>query len=126
MLIGLGGLAALAGGGYAIYGEMPWAERDRHAVIQEVEELQRRIRRHDGQLFMRLGMAPNAAHVDALLDALGGEGHIHPRSLIHLELHVELFGPKALGFPAKVVSAGTQSRDLERTVGLGDQPAPKA
>ena len=66
VLIGLGGLVVLAGGGYTIYSELQRAERDRHAVIQEVGELERMIRRHDGQLFMRLGVAPDAdpAHKD--------------------------------------------------------------
>lgn len=66
MLTALGGLVVLVGGGYTIYGEMQRAERDRHAVIEEVRELERLIRRHDGQLFMRLGVAPDAdpAHAE--------------------------------------------------------------
>jgi hypothetical protein len=66
LLSGLGGLVVLAGGGYAVYTEMQQVERDRHAVIREVQELERLIRRHDGELFVRLGVAPDAdpAHGD--------------------------------------------------------------
>jgi hypothetical protein len=70
LLIGLGGVLVLAGGGYAVYSEMRRAERDRHAVIQEVEGLQHLIRRHDGQLFMRLSVAPDADSAHADRDAL--------------------------------------------------------
>jgi hypothetical protein len=69
-LIGLGGVVALAGGGYAVYSETQRAERDRHAVIQEVEALQHLIHRHDGQLFMRLSVAPDADSAHAGRDAL--------------------------------------------------------
>jgi hypothetical protein len=60
VLIPLGGLVVLAGSGYTIYSEMQGAERDRHAVIEEVHELARLIHRHDGQLFVRIGVPPDA------------------------------------------------------------------
>lgn len=70
LLIAVGGLVVLAGGGYFVYSEMQQAERDRHAVIKEFEELQHLIRRHDGQLLTRLSMAPDADSAHANRESL--------------------------------------------------------
>jgi ketosteroid isomerase-like protein len=92
LLIGVGGVVVLAGGGYAVYSEMQRAERDRHAVIQQVEELQHLIRRHDGQLFMRFSVAPDAdaAHADrdALLQDFERLSHVDGFQITNLDVVV--------------------------------------
>jgi hypothetical protein len=66
-------IAALAVVGYLVYGETRRTERDRHAILNQMRDLDRMIRRHDAQLFVEveaghIGRRPesDAAH-DAML-----------------------------------------------------------
>jgi ketosteroid isomerase-like protein len=92
LLLGLGGLVVLAGGSYTVYSEMQRAERDRHAVIREVQELAWLIRRHDDQLFIRFGVAPDAdpAHGDreSILRDFERLSHIHDLQFTDLDVVV--------------------------------------
>jgi hypothetical protein len=46
--------AALGGLAFLIYAETRRAERDRHAILEQMRELERMIRRHDAQLFVEV------------------------------------------------------------------------
>jgi hypothetical protein len=108
LLIGVGGLVVLAGGGYVVYSEMQRPERDRHAVIREVQELEWLLRRHD-QLFMRFGVAPDAdpahANREALLQDFERLSHIDDFQFTDLDVVVT--GDSAI---AKYKAAGRAAR----------------
>lgn len=64
VLLAGGVILAMAAGGAFIYSETRRAEQDRHAVINQVREFERLIRRHDDMLMLRVGEASSGSRSD--------------------------------------------------------------